>query len=76
MNIEFRQTFIKDLRKLENRQIKQQIQSVIEAIETANNLTELKNIKAIQNKVRTPRKFPHPLPLSLGRGVKCLNINA
>ncbi|MGK7932571.1 MAG: type II toxin-antitoxin system RelE/ParE family toxin [Microcystaceae cyanobacterium] len=48
MNLEFRQTFKKDLRKLSKPQVKRQIQTVIEEIESVTSLTELRNIKAIQ----------------------------
>ncbi len=48
MYIEFRQTFKKDLHNLKDRKIKQKIQGVIEDIEAAQNLTDLRNVKAIQ----------------------------
>ncbi|TRU52472.1 MAG: type II toxin-antitoxin system RelE/ParE family toxin [Microcystis aeruginosa Ma_QC_Ca_00000000_S207] len=48
MNIEFRKSFEIDLRNLKDRKIKRQIQAIIEEIESAKSLTELRNVKAIQ----------------------------
>ncbi|MEG3440127.1 type II toxin-antitoxin system RelE/ParE family toxin [Pannus brasiliensis CCIBt3594] len=48
MNVEFRRTFKADLRALKDRNIKQRIQKIIEEVESAQNLTELRNVKAIQ----------------------------
>jgi mRNA-degrading endonuclease RelE of RelBE toxin-antitoxin system len=48
MNIEFRKSFETDLRNLKDRKIKRQIQAIIEEIELAKSLTELRNVKAIQ----------------------------
>ena len=48
MNIEFRKAFKKDLRNLKEPKFKQQIKGVIEDIEVAKNITDLRNVKAIQ----------------------------
>lgn len=48
MNIEFRKSFETDLRNLKDGKIKRQIQAIIEEIESAKSLTELRNVKAIQ----------------------------
>jgi len=47
MNIEFRKSFQTDLRHLKDRKIKRQIQAIIEEIESAKSLTELRNVIAL-----------------------------
>jgi mRNA-degrading endonuclease RelE of RelBE toxin-antitoxin system len=48
MLVEFRKTFKQDLRNLKDRKVRERIRSIIEEIESASNLIELRNVKAIQ----------------------------
>jgi mRNA interferase RelE/StbE len=48
MQTEFRKLFKQDLRALKDRKIRERIRSVIEEVESANSLAELRNVKAIQ----------------------------
>jgi mRNA interferase RelE/StbE len=48
MLVEFRKTFKQDLGNLKNPKVRERIRLIIEEIESANNLIELRNVKAIQ----------------------------
>jgi len=48
MQVEFRKTFRQDLKTLKDRKILNRIQQVVEEVEAANNLLDIRNIKIIQ----------------------------
>jgi mRNA interferase RelE/StbE len=48
MQVEFRRIFKQDLHNLKDRKVRKRIQLLIEEVESAGNLTELRNVKAIQ----------------------------
>ncbi|GIK55150.1 MAG: hypothetical protein BroJett015_08130 [Chloroflexota bacterium] len=48
MNVEFRQSFVRDLRRIRDRQLADRVQEVIEQLEQADSLLELVNVKAIR----------------------------
>jgi mRNA interferase RelE/StbE len=48
MNVEFRKSFEKDLRKIKRVELLQKIQAVIEEVEAVNSLTALTNIKKLK----------------------------
>lgn len=47
MQVEFRKTFRQDLKSLKDRRILKRIQQVVEEVEAANNLLDIRNIKII-----------------------------
>jgi hypothetical protein len=69
MNVEFRKSFEKDLGSIRDVTLLQRIRAVIEEVETAENLGEVKNIKKLKDwcqlKVKPPvRQGLKPLPHS------------
>jgi mRNA interferase RelE/StbE len=48
MNVEFRKSFEKDLRKIRDAELLQRIQAVIEEVETTSSLTNLTNVKKLK----------------------------
>ncbi|MEB3215143.1 MAG: type II toxin-antitoxin system RelE/ParE family toxin [Nostocales cyanobacterium 94392] len=48
MNVEFRKSFEKDLSKIRDETLLQKIQAVIEEVENAENLLDVKNIKKLK----------------------------
>ncbi|WP_374686914.1 type II toxin-antitoxin system RelE/ParE family toxin [Promineifilum sp.] len=48
MNVEFRQSFARDLRKLKDAQVRRQIQSIIVAVEKADSLVAVAGVKKLQ----------------------------
>ncbi|CCI16045.1 conserved hypothetical protein [Microcystis aeruginosa PCC 9807] len=48
MQVEFRRLFFRDLGAIKDRKLRQRIEAVIVEVEAANNLAELRNIKAIE----------------------------
>ena len=48
MQVEFRKTFRQDLKTLKDRKILNRIQQIVEEVEAANNLLDIRNIKIIQ----------------------------
>ncbi len=48
MNIEFRKTFEKDLRKINDRSLLAKVKSVIIAVEAANSLDDIANLKKLK----------------------------
>ena len=48
MNVEFRKSFEKDLRKIKDDVILQKIEAVIEEVENAESLSDVSNIKKLQ----------------------------
>jgi addiction module RelE/StbE family toxin len=49
LKVEFRNSFVKDLKRLEHTPVKQQVRSVIELAEQATSLRELANIKKLRS---------------------------
>lgn len=47
MNVEFRRSFTRDLRKTRNRQILRRVQEVIEQVEMATSLSQLPQVKKL-----------------------------
>ncbi len=47
MNVEFKGSFLKDLKKIKEKQLQSQIRELIDKVETAGNLTELENMKKL-----------------------------
>lgn len=48
MKVEFKSSFAKDLRKIKERRLKQQILEVIEQIEKAGEIAEISDVKKLQ----------------------------
>lgn len=48
MQVEFRKTFKQDLKNLKDRKVLKRIQKVVEEVELANTLSEIRNIKSLQ----------------------------
>ncbi|MBE9215706.1 type II toxin-antitoxin system RelE/ParE family toxin [Plectonema cf. radiosum LEGE 06105] len=48
MNVEFRKSFEKDLSKIRDETLLQKIQAVIEEVENAENLLDVKNVKKLK----------------------------
>ncbi len=48
MNVEFRKSFARDLRKIKDETVLQRIAAVIEEVENADNLGDVSNIKKLQ----------------------------
>ena len=48
MQVEFRKTFRQDLKTLKDRKILNRVQQIVEEVEAANNLLDIRNIKIIQ----------------------------
>ncbi len=48
MNVEFRKSFEKDLRKIKDAELLQRIQAVIEEVETIDSMADLTNIKRLK----------------------------
>jgi len=47
MNVEFKGSFLKDLKKIKEKQLQSQIRELIDKVETAGNMTELENVKKL-----------------------------
>jgi len=47
MNIEFKSSFVKDLKKIKEKQLQSQIRDLIEKVETAGSMTELEHVKKL-----------------------------
>jgi mRNA interferase RelE/StbE len=47
MNVEFKSSFVKDLKKIKEKQLQSQIRDLIEKIETSGNRIELENVKKL-----------------------------
>lgn len=48
MNIDFKKTFLKELKKLKNKSLKNSIHECIIQVEAAENVTQIKNIKKLR----------------------------
>jgi mRNA interferase RelE/StbE len=48
MNVEFRKSFEKDLRKIKDAELLQRIQAVIEEVETIDSMADLTNVKRLK----------------------------
>jgi len=51
MNVEFRKSFEKDLLKVMDAKLLERIQEVIEQVELADNLSEIRNIKKLKDDI-------------------------
>jgi mRNA interferase RelE/StbE len=49
MNVEFRRTFVKDLEKVESSRLKQRVREVILAVEGAQTLAEVANVRKLRD---------------------------
>lgn len=49
MKIRYESTFLKDLKKIENKNLKKRIYETIEEIKKAENLSDLRNVKKIKS---------------------------
>ena len=47
MNVEFKSSFVKDLKKIKEKQLQSQIRELIEKVEASGNMIELENIKKL-----------------------------
>jgi len=47
MNVEFKSSFVKDLKKIREKRLQSQVRELIERVETAGSMTELENVKKI-----------------------------
>jgi mRNA interferase RelE/StbE len=47
MNVEFKSSFVKDLKKIKEKPLQLQIRELIEKVETAGDMTELENVKKL-----------------------------
>ncbi len=47
MNVEFKSSFVKDLKKIKEKQLQSQIRELIEKVESTENMTELENVKKL-----------------------------
>jgi len=47
MNVEFKNSFVKDLKKIKEKQLQSQIRELIEKVESTENMTELENVKKL-----------------------------
>jgi mRNA interferase RelE/StbE len=47
VNIEFKSSFIKDLKKIKEKQLQSQIRGLIEKVEASGNMIELENVKKL-----------------------------
>ena len=47
MKVEFKKSFLKDLQKLRDKKLKNEIAECIAQVESANNLTQVKNLKKL-----------------------------
>jgi mRNA interferase RelE/StbE len=52
LNLEFKASFVRDLKKIKDKKLKTRIQEVIEAIEQAPSLQEIENIKKLKGNDR------------------------
>ena len=52
MKLEFKASFVRDLKKVKDRELKVRIQKVIEAVEQAHSLQEIENIKKLKGNDR------------------------
>ena len=48
MRVEFRKSFIKDLKKIKNSKLRQKIKSVIEKVENADSIRQINNLKFLK----------------------------
>jgi mRNA interferase RelE/StbE len=47
MNVEFKTSFVKDLKKIKEKHLQSQIRELIEKVESTENMTELENVKKL-----------------------------
>ena len=47
MNVEFRESFLKDLRKIKDRSLLEKVKAVIEGVEAAESLDTIQNLKKL-----------------------------
>ena len=47
MNVEFKSSFVKDLKKIKEKQLQEHIRELIEKVESSTNITELDNTKKL-----------------------------
>ena len=47
MNVEFKSSFVKDLKKIKKKHLQSQIRELIEKVESTENMTELENVKKL-----------------------------
>ena len=52
MNLEFKASFVKDLKRVRDKKLKARVQEVIEAVEQAHSLQELEGIKKLKGSDR------------------------
>ena len=52
MNLEFKASFVRELKKIKDKKLKAQIQGVIEAAEQARSLQEIENIRKLKGSDR------------------------
>ncbi len=48
MKVEFRKSFVKDLKKIKNFKLQRKIKSIIEEVENADNLKQISNLKFLK----------------------------
>ena len=52
MNLEFKASFVRDLKKIKDEKLKGRVQEVIEAFEQAHSLQEIENVKKLKGNDR------------------------
>jgi mRNA interferase RelE/StbE len=52
LNLEFKASFVRDLKKIKDKKLKAQVQGVIEAVEQARSLQEIENIRKLKGSDR------------------------
>ena len=52
MNLEFKASFVRDLKKIKDKNLKGRVQEVIEAFEQAHSLQEIENVKKLKGNDR------------------------
>ena len=53
MNLEFKASFVRDLKKIKDKNLKGRVQEVIEAFEQAHSLQEIENVKKLKGMTDT-----------------------
>lgn len=52
MNLEFKASFVRDLKKIKDKKLKVRVQEIIEAVEQAHSLQELESVKKLKGNDR------------------------
>ena len=71
MNLEFKASFVRDLKKVEDKKLKARVQEVIEAVEQAHSLQEIESIKKLKGSDRyyRVRIGDYRIGLSVGKDI-------